>query len=139
MPSLLLVEDNAADVLLFRKALHEVRPDVCVFSVPDGAEALDFLYQRGLHSDAPRCDLILLDLNMAGLDGHLFLEIVRVDHELRHLPVAIWSASSNTGDVMRAYSEGANVYYRKRHDYEGTKDLVRGMAQHWFATAQLPV
>jgi CheY-like chemotaxis protein len=138
MPCILVVEDNPADVLLLKTALQELRPELFVHSVSTGDQALDFVRRQGTFTDAPRCDLILLDLNMPGMDGHRFLELLRVDYELRHVPVAIWSSSRNNADVVRAYSEGANAYYRKRNDYQETLRLVQVIAQHWFEIAQLP-
>jgi two-component system response regulator len=138
MSSILVVEDNPADVLLLQTALAELRPEVRVHSVRDGAQALDFVYRRGSHSAAPIFDLILLDLNMPGIDGHHFLELLRADDEFRHVPVAVWTSSRDKSDVQRAYRHGANAYYRKRSDYTETLLLVRVLTQHWFDTAQLP-
>jgi CheY-like chemotaxis protein len=138
MSCILVVEDNPADVLLLKTALQELRPEVVFHSVSTGEQALDFVRRQGPYSDAPQCDLILLDLNMPGMDGHRFLEVLRVDHQLRHLPVAIWSSSRNNADVVRAYSGGANAYYRKRNNYSETLGLVRVLTQHWFDAAQLP-
>ncbi len=138
MPSLLIVEDNPADVLLVETALAELDPDVRVHSVPDGDEAIDFIHRRGRHANAPPCDLILLDLNMHGLDGHSFMQVLRNDEKLRHLPVAVWSSSRDRSDIHRAYSEGANAYYRKRNDYTETVTLMGIITGHWFRAAELP-
>ena len=132
------MEDNPADVYLFKTALSEVQPDIGLFTVPDGNQALQFIYRRGDFQDSPGCDLVLLDLNLPGLDGHHFLEIVRTDHELRHVPVAVFSSSRLAGDITRAYSEGANAYYRKRGDYPEMVNLIRTIVTHWFEAAQLP-
>jgi CheY-like chemotaxis protein len=138
MPDILVVEDNPADILLLKTAFEESRPDIRVHGVSTGEQALDFLRRRGGHAGAPRCDLILLDLNMPGMDGHRFLEVLRVDYAVRHVPVAIWSSSRNNADITRAYTEGANVYYRKRNNYHETLRLVRVLTEHWFEAAQLP-
>jgi two-component system response regulator len=138
MPCLLVVEDNPADVLLVRTALAELDSEVQVHSVGNGEEALDFVGRKGRHANAPNCDLILLDLNMPGLDGHAFLERLRTDERLRYLPVAVWSSSRDRTDILRAYREGANAYYRKRNDYTETVGLMQVITEHWFHAAQLP-
>jgi CheY-like chemotaxis protein len=132
------VDDNRADVVLLRTALNEIRADVNLYSVLNAAQALDFLHQRGEYSNAPVCDLVLLDLNMPGMDGHQLLDVMKADEKLRHSLVVVWTSSRNNGDVLRAYSNGAKAYYSKRNNYNETVALVQSIVEHWFGAVQLP-
>ena len=99
----LLVEDDPGDELMTREAFEENRIGNRLHVARDGEEALDFLYQRGEHAEAPRMDLILLDLNLPKYDGRQVLEQIRSDPELTHTPVVILTTSSAEEDIMSSY------------------------------------
>jgi CheY-like chemotaxis protein len=90
---ILLIEDNPGDQLLTRKALARTRLEHDLIVISDGRAALDFLFQRGEHADAPRPDLILLDLNLPSVDGPTVLADLKHDPNLRRIPVIILTSS----------------------------------------------
>src|ERR1700680_792259 len=96
---ILIIEDNAADVLLMTTALRDakVRPEVHVSS--DGEEALAFLKREGKHSTAPRPPLVFLDLSLPRVDGYQVLAEMKADPELRRIPVVVVSGSFADSDV----------------------------------------
>ena len=83
--------------------------------------------------------MILLDLNMPGLDGHTLLENVKDDDRLRHIPIIVLSTSSNLDDVNKSYRNGANSYIQKPGDMSGYVNMVRELQDYWFVRCQLPV
>jgi len=110
---ILLVEDNPADVRLTCEALRGARFPCRVHVATDGVEAVDFLRCRGKFADAPRPQLILLDLNLPKKDGHAVLREIKADDSLRRIPVVVLTTSQAEADVMAAYDLHANAYVRK--------------------------
>src|SRR3954454_16413101 len=100
---LLLVEDNPADARLTRDALREVHPQLRVHLVQDGAAALSFLRREPPYSEAPRPDLVLLDLNLPGKDGRDVLQEVRQSPALAMIPIVVLTTSISQADVDMAY------------------------------------
>src|ERR1043165_9543468 len=100
---ILLVEDDPGDVLITREAFtdHKVsnRLSVCT----DGAEALRFLRQEGEHAGAPRPDIVLLDLNLPGVDGRAVLEVIHADPALNDIPVVVLTSSVVEEDFLRSH------------------------------------
>ena len=92
---ILLVEDNDGDIRLLREVLRDANKDVHLYVVPDGVEALAFLTHQGKYRDAPRPDIILLDLNMPGLDGREVLARVKADHWLKTIPIIVLTTSGD--------------------------------------------
>jgi len=135
---LLLVEDNPGDVRLTREAFEEGRIQNELHVVPDGAEALDFLHQRGEYSDAPRPDLVLLDLNLPRTDGETVLEELKADPELRSIPVIVLTSSRTEEDVARSYDLHANAYLTKPVDPDEFIETVRAFEKFWFSVVRLP-
>src|SRR5260370_14361064 len=109
----LLVEDNPGDVRLTREAFNEAHVTNHLNVVMDGLEAMDFLERRGRYSEAPRPDLILLDLNLPGKNGREVLETIKSDPRLRRIPVMILTSSKADQDLHRAYELHANCYIPK--------------------------
>jgi CheY-like chemotaxis protein len=113
MPEVLLVDDNAADVFLASEALR-MNSDSChVSNVGDGEEALAFLRHERRYAGAVRPDLVILDLNLPKKSGEAVLAEVRMDPNLRKIPVVIFSASRSNRDMVRSYELGANCYLSK--------------------------
>jgi CheY-like chemotaxis protein len=104
----LLVEDNRADVRLIEGAFEEIHANHHLSVAPDGEDALDFLFRRGAHTDAPGIDLVLLDLNLPIMTGHAVLKAIRAHPDTRLLPVMILSSSNARKDVQLAYELHAN-------------------------------
>jgi two-component system, chemotaxis family, response regulator Rcp1 len=135
---ILVVEDNPADVYLIRASLSlgEIPKQLNV--VTDGAKALDFLSRSGEYADAPRPDLILLDLNLPKVDGREVLDRIKADPEWRHIPVVILSTSTAESDVARAYEHHANCYLAKPRDVDEYLDLVHAIESYWLNCVALP-
>lgn len=134
---LLLVEDNPGDVRLIQEALKNGAGHSNLHVVTDGPAALDFLHQEGDHEQAPRPDLVLLDLNLPRLSGEKILETIKHDPDLRHIPVVVLTSSDASDDVIASYRRHANAYLIKPVDPEAFIDVVQRIEGFWLATAQL--
>ena len=133
----LLVEDNPGDIVLTEEAFAEAKVAVDMTALTDGAQALAHLQERA-SSRGRLPDLILLDLNLPGLDGHGVLRAIRADERLRHLPVIIMTTSSSDDDVMGAYREAANSFITKPLDPGEFLDVVRNLGDYWLRIVELP-
>jgi len=135
---ILLVDDNPADLDLEREVLSKsVRPSH-IASVKDGEQALAFLRRQGEHRDAPRPDLVVLDLNLPRRDGRQVLAEVKTDPELRTIPIVVFTTSSSRQDIMRSYELGANCYVSKPGSLQDFFSAVRSIEQFWFGCATVP-
>ena len=135
---ILLVEDNPGDVRLTREAFSRGRINNELHVVTDGESALDYLFQRGDFEDAPRPDLVLLDLNLPRLDGIEVLSEIKDDGGLRRLPVVVLTSSEAEEDVVRSYELHTNAYLTKPVDPGEFIDLVRTFEEFWFELVRLP-
>ncbi|MFC6827025.1 response regulator [Halopelagius fulvigenes] len=135
---ILLVEDNPGDVRLTQEAFKEgqIRNDLHV--VRDGEAALDYLYQRGEYEDAPRPNLILLDLNLPKVSGMEVLDEIKDDKSLRRIPTIILTGSKAEEDIIRGYELQSNAYLTKPVDPDQFIGLVRSFEEFWFTLVQLP-
>lgn len=136
--NLLLVEDNPADIRLTQEALKEGQVPVQLSVVTDGVEAVDFLHRTGAYKDAPRPDLILLDLNLPRKNGREVLFEIKNDPDLKRIPVLVMTTSKAQQDVARAYSLNANCYITKPMDLQKFMDIVRSIEDFWLEKASLP-
>ena len=136
--NVLLVEDNPGDVRLTREAFKEGNITDALHVVTDGVEALDFLHQRGEHADAPRPDIILLDLNLPRKNGDEVLEEINDDPELSQIPVIVMTSSEAEEDIARSYKLHANAYLTKPIDPEEFVDVVRSFESFWLSVVRLP-
>jgi CheY-like chemotaxis protein len=135
---ILLVEDDAGDELLTREALEDHKIGARLHVARDGEEALDFLYRRGDHADAPAVDLIVLDLNLPKFDGRQVLEQVKSDPELSHVPVVVLTTSSSQEDILRSYKLHANAYVTKPVDVNDFVAAVRQIDEFFLSVVRLP-
>jgi chemotaxis family two-component system response regulator Rcp1 len=135
---LLLVEDNPADIVLLREALKESPVPVQLCTVRDGTDALAFLQHEDRYREAPRPDLIVLDLNLPRKSGREVLAQVKSDASLKCIPVVILSSSTEPGDIEQSYELGANVYVRKPVDLEEYFATIRDLVGFWCQRAVLP-
>lgn len=133
----LLVEDSPADVRLTKEALSEARVRNNVHVAVDGVDALDFLYRRGKHSNAPSPDLILLDLNLPRKDGREVLEDIKRDDRLKRIPVVILTTSQSEQDILDSYQLNANAYVTKPVDLEQFLAAVRSIEGFWLEVVKL--
>ena len=136
--TILLVEDNPGDIELTKEALAETKVLTNLHTVENGLEALDFLFKRGNYSNAPRPDIIILDLNLPLKDGRKVLEIVKEDINLRRIPVVILSSSKAEQDILRSYNLHANCYITKPLDFSQFSQVVKTIEQFWFTVVKLP-
>lgn len=135
---ILLVEDTPSDVRLTREALKDAKVLNVLYVAEDGVEAMDFLRQRGEHADAPRPDLILLDLNLPRKDGREVLAEIKEDEELKRIPVVVLTTSGAEEDIIRTYSLHANAYVKKPVDLDQFLKVVRSLENFWLAVVSLP-
>jgi chemotaxis family two-component system response regulator Rcp1 len=135
---ILLVEDSAADVRLTREALQEARVLNALHVVHDGIAALDFLRGKGQYAGRPRPDLILLDLNLPKKDGREVLAEIKLDDDLKRIPVVILTTSRTEEDVVRSYNLHANAYVAKPVDLKQFLAVVHSLEQFWLAVVTLP-
>jgi len=135
---ILLVEDSPADVRLTVEALRDAKVRNHLHVAPDGIEALKFLRREGTHVNAPRPDLILLDLNLPRKDGREVLEEVKADPMLRRIPVVVLTTSEAEQDILRSYDLHANCYIRKPVDLDQFITIVRSIEEFWLTIVKLP-
>ncbi|MCG1003344.1 MULTISPECIES: response regulator [Halobacterium] len=135
---ILLVEDNPGDVRLTREAFAEAQITNDLHDVNDGEAALDFLHQRGDYEDAPRPDLLLLDLNLPKVDGLDVLEEVKTDDDLRTIPVVVLTSSEAEEDVVRSYEQHTNAYLTKPIDPNEFVDVIQSFERFWLTLVELP-
>lgn len=135
---ILLVEDNPADVLLTREAFSESKIRHRLWCVPDGEEALRFLRHTGEYTDAPRPDVMLLDLNLPKKDGREILADIKEDPALREIPVIVLTTSEAEQDIFRAYKLHANCYLTKPIDVDEFIDKIRSIEDFWLSVVRLP-
>jgi CheY-like chemotaxis protein len=137
---ILLIEDSQADVLIIERALREGSVDHRLTVIPDGRHALEYLLR--LQDPASRSDLapdlILLDLNLPGLDGCQVLTRIKSDPALRAIPVVVLTTSHREEDILLTYQAGANTYIQKPSEYPRYRELVATLHQYWRDTALRP-
>ena len=135
---ILLVEDNPGDVDLTIEALREGKVCNHLSTVEDGVEAMAFLKQEGIYRDAPRPDLILLDLNLPRKDGRETLTEIKRSPDLCDIPVVILTTSEAEKDITESYKLHANCYIKKPVDFEQFIQIVRSIENFWFVIVKLP-
>jgi len=135
---ILLVEDSPADVRLTIEALKEAKVANRLTVMDDGVKAIDFLQRNGSHSDAPRPDLILLDLNLPRKDGREVLAEIKADPVLRRIPVVVLTTSNAQEDVLKAYELHANCYITKPVDFRQFMKVVKAIEDFWLTIVKLP-
>nr|WP_202471758.1 response regulator [Streptomyces sp. SID4921] len=134
----MLVEDDPGDELMTREAFEDNKIRNTLHVVRDGQEALDFLYRQGEYPDAPRPDLVLLDLNLPKYDGRQVLERIKTDPELALIPVVVLTTSSAEEDILRSYKLHANAYVTKPVDLEQFIGAVRQIDDFFVSVVRLP-
>ncbi|MBL4634933.1 MAG: response regulator [Kofleriaceae bacterium] len=136
--NILLIEDNLGDAKLTAKALSRAKIENTLYVVDDGMKAMDFFYQRGEYKDAPRPDLVLLDLNLPKKDGREILQEIKADPSLLKIPVLILSTSQSMEDVDTSYRLHANSYIKKPVDFPGFMEVIRSIDSYWMGVVRLP-
>ena len=135
---ILLVEDNPGDVRLTKEALKEGKVYNNLHWAKDGVEALEFLKRQGKHADAPRPDIILLDLNLPKKDGREVLALIKKDNDLKQIPVVVLTTSEAEEDVLKSDELHANCYVTKPVDLEKFIHVVQSIDRFWLTVVTLP-
>lgn len=135
---ILLVEDNPGDARLVQKAFELGRLANKIYHVSDGESALKFLRKEEPYSDAPRPDIILLDLNMPGLDGREVLAQVKSDPDLLTIPIIIMTTSSAEQDILESYKLHVNCYITKPVQVQDFINVVKTIDEFWIGVVCLP-
>jgi two-component system, chemotaxis family, response regulator Rcp1 len=135
---ILLVEDNPGDARLALESLKESKIRNTLHWVQDGLEAMKFLHRQGTYENAPRADLILLDLNMPKMDGRKVLAEIKSDDELKRIPVVIFTISKAEEDILNAYDLHTNCYITKPLDLDRFLKVIQSIEDFWLTIVRLP-
>jgi chemotaxis family two-component system response regulator Rcp1 len=135
---ILLVEDSPGDVRLAEEAFRDAKVPIHLHVVSDGQEAMVFLRREGAHADAPRPDMILLDLNLPKMDGREVLARIKQDASLKTIPTVILATSDAEADIVRSYQLQANCYLHKPVQFDAFEALVNSLSDFWMTKAALP-
>ncbi len=135
---ILIVEDNSTDLLFMREALSGTSLNATLHTATNGEDAMKFLRCVGEFANAPRPDLILLDISMPRKNGHEVLTEIKTDPLLLRIPVVILTSSNAEEDISRAYAAHANCYIRKPVDFEQFESVMAIIEQFWFNIVTLP-
>ena len=136
--NVLLVEDDPGDVLIAREAMAAGQLSTKIDVVTDGVEAMSFLRRGDGFDDAQRPDLILLDLNLPRMSGHVVLAEVKKDPELRRIPVVVLTTSQAHEDIAKSYDLHASVHVSKPVDFDEFAGVVKQIDEFFGSVAQLP-
>ena len=134
----LLVEDSPGDVRLTKEAFRDANTSIHLNVAVDGVEAMAFLKRQGVHADAPRPDLILLDLNLPKMDGREVLAHIKADADLQAIPTVILTTSDAESDIVKSYRLHANCYLSKPVQLDAFESLVRSINDFWLTKVKLP-
>jgi two-component system, response regulator len=141
LPTILLVEDNIDDYDAAIRSFKAAHLDNPVHWSSTGRDALDYLKSEGSYAQNPNRELpglILLDLNMPGLDGRAVLESAKQDSKIKKIPIIILTTSSDERDVIKCYELGASTYIQKPVSFDGLINAVTRLKDYWFGIAILP-
>ncbi|MCB0190305.1 MAG: response regulator [Anaerolineae bacterium] len=135
---ILLIEDNPGDVRLTIEAFKDAKVRNNLMVASDGLEAMAILYKKGKYTDAPRPDLILLDLNLPLKDGREILTEIKADDTLKLIPVVVLTTSNADEDIFRSYELNANCYITKPVDLDQFLKVVKSIESFWLEVVVLP-
>ena len=116
--NILLVEDNEGDIILTTEAFKDMKLENKIDVVRNGEEALRFLKKQGQFTDATTPQMILMDINLPGMDGKQLLDIIKKDNELKEIPVVMLTSSDTDADISECYDKHVNWYITKPIDYD---------------------
>ena len=134
----LLVEDSPGDVRLMQEAFRTANPSIHLHVASDGMEAMAYLMHQGIHVNARRPDLILLDLNLPKMDGREVLAHIKTDDTLKTIPTIILTTSDAQADVTKSYQLQANCYLSKPVQLDAFEGLVKSINDFWLTKVKLP-
>ncbi len=136
--NILIVEDNRADIRLIEEAFKEGKLYIDLDVAEDGVEAMAYLRKEGNYKDVNSPDLILLDLNMPRKNGYEVLEEIKLDDNLRRIPVIIMTISKAEEDILKSYNLHANAYIVKPVELNQFIETVKSLEEFWFTIIKLP-
>jgi CheY-like chemotaxis protein len=132
----LIIDDDEEDVFALKWALDRSLTKMDVIHIEDGAEALEFLLSLDAAEELP--DLVILDINMPGVNGYDTLAAIRSSDMTRHIPVLMFSTSDSPQEIRKSYLAGANAHLVKPNSIRGLQLLAEAVTQFWLKTAALP-
>ena len=135
---ILLIEDNPGDIRLTIESLKQAKVHNELSVVEDGIKALAFLRREEAYPDAPRPDLILLDLNLPRKDGREVLEEIKDDPDLSRIPVVVLTTSRADEDIFQAFEMRVKSYITKPIDFKQLMEVVRGIDDFWITVVKRP-
>ena len=136
--NILLVEDNPADARLIEEVFKDTNVNNKIYVVKDGVDAMNFLNKENEYSEAPRPEMILLDLNLPRKDGREVLKEIKRNEELKSIPIVILTTSSAKEDVIKTYSNHANCYITKPVDFDQFLRVITAIEDFWLKVVELP-
>ena len=136
--NVLLVEDSPGDVRLTQEAFRGATASIKLHVASDGVDAMAFLRHEGVHTNSPRPDLILLDLNLPKMDGRQVLAHIKEDESLKLIPTVILTTSEAESDIVMSYQLQANCYLSKPVQLEDFENVVRSIHDFWLTTVKFP-
>jgi two-component system, chemotaxis family, response regulator Rcp1 len=136
--SILLIEDDPDRTQQIAAALCSQSAQHQVISIGDGGQALDFLHQRGTYANAPRPDLVLLELNLPGKDGRDILAEIKASSDLRRIPIVVLTTADSPGDIFNTYAMQGNCHIVKSTEIESLLAIVRRIEEFWLGIVTLP-
>lgn len=134
---ILLVEDNEGDIVLTLDAFEESKILTKISVVKNGADAIDFLFNKGDFTQEQRPDLILLDINIPIYSGHEVLKKIKDDPSLKTIPVIMLTTSSNQKDIKKSYENHCNSFVSKPIDMDEFIKAILKIEQFWFQLSKL--
>lgn len=141
LPTILLVEDNVDDYDAAMRSFKAAHLDNPIQWCRNGKDALEYLKHEGVHAQRPANimpGLMLLDLNMPGIDGRKVLAIVKQDPALKRIPIVVLTTSGDDRDVTHCYELGASTYIQKPVNFDALVAAVARIKDYWFGVALLP-
>jgi CheY-like chemotaxis protein len=135
---ILLVEDHPADVRLTQEVMKDGKVANDLHVASDGEQALAFMRREGQYRDAPRPDLVILDLNLPRMNGREVLDAIKGDEKLKKIPVIMLTTSGADADILKAYEHNVNAYVTKPIDLDEFVGVVRSIESFWLSIVKLP-
>jgi CheY-like chemotaxis protein len=139
---LLVVEDSNEDFRMLERLMRRMAVQNPIYRCTNGDEVLEFLYKQSSNANfraALRPSVILLDLNLPGIDGRDILERLKQDISFREIPIVVFTTSSNPRDIELCYQKGANGYLVKPMDAQGLRKTIQAFVDYWLETNTPPV
>jgi CheY-like chemotaxis protein len=129
--TILLVEDNKADIELLKQSLDILKYNIRLFAFTDGFQVMDFIQNKGIHQGSKKPDLIILDINLPGKNGFEILKEFRNDNSFNYTPIVILSTSQNEEDILLSRKLKADAFFSKPSDFFEFNSLVKSIIDSW--------